>query len=84
MCHVMFCVTSRSGASVPVRQHAAGQRLPPTGSAGGSSGGHGAEFRGTGWGDGAAIGPRPHPAATYHFLRPDGAAVQRSAQQTLC
>lgn len=81
---VIRSVCVRSGASVPVRQHAVGQRLPPTGSAGGSSGGHGAELRGAGGGDGTAIGTRPHPAATYHFLRPDGAAVQRPAQQTLC
>ena len=73
-----MCV--HSGASIPVHQHAIGQRLPPTGSAGGSSGGHRAELRGAGGGDGAAIGPRPHPASTHHFLRSDCAAVQRSAQ----
>lgn len=79
-----ICVDSCSGAGVPVCQHAAGQRLAPAGGAGGSFGRHRAEFRGTGRRDGAAFGPRPHPATAHHLLRPDGAAVQRQAQPALC
>lgn len=80
----MTCPCFHPGAGVPLCQHPAGQRLPPAGGSGGSRGAHRAEFRRAGGRDGAAIGSRPHPAATHHFLRRHGAAVQRAAEPSLC
>lgn len=49
-----FCLP---GASLPICQHANGQRLPTTGSSGGSSGCHWTKPGRAGGGNGAAVGP---------------------------